>query len=45
MSTLELINKAIEHCNKCRPNESGHGVTLALLNEIKEKVKSELEVK
>jgi predicted RNase H-like nuclease (RuvC/YqgF family) len=40
MSTLELIDKAIEHCKKCRPDESGHGVTLALLIEIKEGVES-----
>jgi hypothetical protein len=40
MSTIELIDKAIEHCKKCRPNESGHGVTLALLNEIKQGIES-----
>jgi hypothetical protein len=40
MSTLELIDKAINHCHDCRPNESGHGVTLALLNEIRERVEA-----
>lgn len=37
MSKLhELIDRAIAHCEKLRPAESGHGVTLALLMEIKE---------
>ena len=37
---LEMIDKAIAHCKACRPNETGHGVTLSFLYFIRENVES-----
>jgi predicted RNase H-like nuclease (RuvC/YqgF family) len=36
MSTLELIDKAIEHCSRFRPSE----ITFELLNKIKKGIQS-----
>ena len=32
---LETLDILIEHSKKCRPSETGHGVTLALANYLK----------
>ncbi len=40
MTILALIDEAIEHCKRCKPHETGHGVSIAYLKGIKEDVQS-----